>query len=145
LHITGNQNFFAGVGAGSGITTGQQNSFFGRFAGLSNTTGNANSFFGTSAGQTNTAGADNSFFGVASGSGNTTGSSSFRGQDGFPLKRRAGLKLSSHSLVKAVYDPAAKNKATVQVTIINTSQDVKFTLLRFGQSWYIYDIEIYFR
>ncbi len=46
---------------------------------------------------------------------------------------------------KATFDPEVKNKATVQVAIINTSQDVKFTLLQFGQKWYIFDIEIYFR
>jgi hypothetical protein len=73
LSIGGNENTFAGAGAGIHNTTGFFNSFFGFQAGISNTTGTENSFFGTQAGQSNTTGGVNSFFGAFAGSQNTTG------------------------------------------------------------------------
>jgi hypothetical protein len=74
-------NIFAGVGAGSSISSGQGNSFFGNQAGQSNVTGGNNSFFGKSAGNSNTGGGNNSFFGEQSGFGTATGASnSFFGQ-----------------------------------------------------------------
>ncbi|MEP0821960.1 MAG: hypothetical protein HRF44_03845 [Ignavibacterium sp.] len=36
-------------------------------------------------------------------------------------------------------------QATVLVSILNLQQSVKFVLLKFGPSWYIFDIEIYFK
>lgn len=78
----GNQNLFAGLGAGrnttgggntlignaagGGILTGQENSMFGAEAG-SGTTGSENSFFGYVAGQRNSTGRNNSAFGAWAG------------------------------------------------------------------------------
>jgi hypothetical protein len=73
LSNLGNQNLFAGVGAGQ-VNIGNVNAFFGKDAGLANTSGSDNSFFGWSAGAANTGGSFNSFFGVASGLHNKTGS-----------------------------------------------------------------------
>ena len=72
LSVTGNNNFFAGIGAGAS-NTGSSNSFFGSSAGESNTTGPFNSFFGGEAGFDNTIGYGNSSFGRAAGIRNTTG------------------------------------------------------------------------
>lgn len=36
-------------------------------------------------------------------------------------------------------------QSTVRVSILNLRQEVKFVLLKFGQSWYVFDIEIYFK
>lgn len=36
-------------------------------------------------------------------------------------------------------------QSTVRVSILNLRQEVKFVLLKFGSSWYIFDIEIYFK
>lgn len=66
-------NIFAGIGAGSAVTSGGSNSFFGNQAGQSNATGGNNSFFGKSAGNSNTGGGNNSFFGESSGFGTSTG------------------------------------------------------------------------
>ncbi len=74
-------NMFAGIGAGSAITSGGGNSFFGNQAGQLNTIGGANSFFGRFAGNSNTDGGNNSFFGEQSGFGTSTGGrNSFFGQ-----------------------------------------------------------------
>ena len=65
-------NTFAGVGAGTNITSGFSNSFFGRNAGFLTTTGTFNAFFGKDAGLKNTSGFSNVFVGSAAGSSNTT-------------------------------------------------------------------------
>jgi hypothetical protein len=75
LSLAGQNNLFAGVGAGAANTTGAFNSFFGSGAGISNTTGFVNSFFGSGAGGSNTTGTANSFFGRSAGVFNTTGNS----------------------------------------------------------------------
>ena len=113
----GNENLFAGRGAGSDSVTGCCNSAFGNGSGpligggFSNTffghnaghqTANAtfNSFFGTFAGTANQTGEGNSFFGLSAGGFNTIGSSnSYFGQ-------QAGLKAtgSSNTFVGAFAD-----------------------------------------
>lgn len=37
------------------------------------------------------------------------------------------------------------DQATVKVEVPNLSQEVKFVLLKFGNAWYIFDMEIYFK
>jgi hypothetical protein len=93
LTITGNDNTYAGYGAGeiissgefntffgskagANVTTGSQNSFFGYEAGKQNT-GQANTFLGYGAGRSNTTGTFNTFIGVQTGAQNTTGSSNY--------------------------------------------------------------------
>jgi hypothetical protein len=73
LSNPGQENLFAGAGAGTVNTTGAQNTLVGDSAGASNTTGNANAFFGKSAGALTTMGSGNAFFGVGAGVLNTTG------------------------------------------------------------------------
>lgn len=34
---------------------------------------------------------------------------------------------------------------TIHVNVLNLRQEVKFVLLKFGRSWYVFDIEIYFK
>jgi hypothetical protein len=72
LAAPGNQNLFAGIGAGAS-NTGAINAFFGSSAGQANTTGESNAFFGTQAGMFNTTARNNSFFGALAGRANTTG------------------------------------------------------------------------
>lgn len=76
FNTTGGSNSFFGTQAGGGNLTGNFNSFIGKFAGFGNTSGGANSFFGASAGQNNTSGGNNAFFGDSSGLSNTVGSGS---------------------------------------------------------------------
>ncbi len=73
LSAAGTKNLFAGINAGTNITTGGTNAFFGNESGSSNTIGDNNSFFGFNAGLSNDIGLNNSFFGKASGSANTSG------------------------------------------------------------------------
>jgi hypothetical protein len=73
LSAVGNQNLFAGIGAGRSGNGAAANTYVGNFAG-SNTTGNENSFFGASAGAGTTTGWENSFFGYVAGQRSTTGS-----------------------------------------------------------------------
>ena len=72
LSNAGNENLFAGVGAGA-ANTGTNNAFFGASAGQANTTGSGNAFFGNLAGAANTTGVANAFFGLTAGAANTTG------------------------------------------------------------------------
>jgi hypothetical protein len=37
------------------------------------------------------------------------------------------------------------NQANVRVEVPSLSQQIKFTLLKFGNAWYIFDMEIYFK
>lgn len=37
------------------------------------------------------------------------------------------------------------NQASVRVEVPNLSQQIKFVLLKFGNAWYIFDMEIYFK
>jgi hypothetical protein len=72
-NTTGGSNSFFGVQAGGGNLTGNFNSFFGKFSGFGNISGGANSFFGASSGQNNSSGGNNAFFGDSSGLSNTVG------------------------------------------------------------------------
>ncbi|MFL6231104.1 MAG: beta strand repeat-containing protein [Pyrinomonadaceae bacterium] len=72
LSTAGNNNLFAGIGAGTN-NTGFDNSFFGSIAGQSNTTGEGNTFVGTNAGYSNTSGNSNALLGFGAGYFNTTG------------------------------------------------------------------------
>ena len=75
-------NLFAGVTAGSSITTGNNNAFFGASAGLNNTSGYSNSFFGQAAGYLNTKGSGNTFIGDGAGFFTSTGNNNtFIGQN----------------------------------------------------------------
>ncbi len=38
-----------------------------------------------------------------------------------------------------------RTEATIKVEVPTLSQEIKFTLLKFGNAWYIFDVEIYFR
>lgn len=38
-----------------------------------------------------------------------------------------------------------QTEVTVKVDVPSLSQEVKFTLLKFGNAWYIFDMEIYFK
>jgi hypothetical protein len=38
-----------------------------------------------------------------------------------------------------------QNQATIKVEVPSLSQEVKFILLKFGNEWYIFDMEIYFK
>jgi hypothetical protein len=38
-----------------------------------------------------------------------------------------------------------QQRATVNVEVPSLSQQIQFTLLKFGNAWYIFDMEIYFR
>lgn len=38
-----------------------------------------------------------------------------------------------------------QTEVTVKVDVPSLSQEVKFTLLKFGSAWYIFDMEIYFK
>jgi hypothetical protein len=67
LGASGNNNIFAGFGAGEANNGGVQNSFFGDAAGKATTTGSFNSFFGREAGRLNTTGFSNAFFGYQAG------------------------------------------------------------------------------
>ncbi|MGB7202256.1 MAG: tail fiber domain-containing protein [Pyrinomonadaceae bacterium] len=81
LSVAGNQNVFAGVGAGQSNTTGGFNAFFGSGAGFTNAGGDENSFFGYTSGRNNSSGGANSFFGKNAGFNNTAGgSNSFVGR-----------------------------------------------------------------
>lgn len=73
LGVLGLNNVFAGIGAGTNLTTGVRNAFFGRLAGNDNQTGTDNSFFGNNSGL-NTTSSGNSFYGSRAGTSNTTGS-----------------------------------------------------------------------
>ncbi|KXK03900.1 MAG: hypothetical protein UZ17_ACD001000997 [Acidobacteria bacterium OLB17] len=66
-------SLFAGVGAGSSVTTGSANTFIGMDAGQSNTTGISNTFVGLQAGQSNVSGNWNTFVGLWAGLNNTSG------------------------------------------------------------------------
>ena len=94
INGSGENNFFAGSGAGRSTTDsegasnnnfigyqagyyntfGYYNNFFGRYAGRSNTFGSNNNFFGSDAGFSNTEGSYNNFFGHCAGFSNTFGS-----------------------------------------------------------------------
>lgn len=37
------------------------------------------------------------------------------------------------------------HQSTVHVNVLNLRQEVRFVLLKFGTSWYIFDIEIFFK
>jgi hypothetical protein len=67
LGIPGTNNLFAGVNAGSSISSGYDNSFVGASAGGLNSSGAANSFFGYAAGYSNVSSSSNSFFGHGAG------------------------------------------------------------------------------
>jgi len=71
----GENNFFAGQGAGQFTTNGSNNNFLGSNAGQNNTNGSDNNILGYQAGQFNTSGYNNNFFGSYAGNSNTTGSS----------------------------------------------------------------------
>jgi hypothetical protein len=76
LGIGGNQNTFAGIGAGASSTAlAENNTYFGSSAGQNSTTTGGNSFFGAASGRLNTSGGSNSFFGNNTGEHNTTGES----------------------------------------------------------------------
>lgn len=81
LSVAGEQNLFAGVGAGQANTSSFFNTFVGSEAGTSNTTGSSNSLFGTEAGFSITTGGGNSFFGVNSGRQTTGNNNSFFGNN----------------------------------------------------------------
>jgi len=82
LHASGDQNLFAGEGAGDATTTGFLNAFFGSQSGLYNTSGALNAFFGKSTGKANKDGSNNSFFGAQSGVRNVSGgANTFIGED----------------------------------------------------------------
>jgi hypothetical protein len=70
---SGENNFFAGQGAGQFTTNGSNNNFVGSGAGSTNTTGSDNNILGYQAGQFNTSGFSNNFFGSYAGNFNTTG------------------------------------------------------------------------
>jgi len=72
LSVTGTNNTFGGLNAGSSNSTGANNSFFGNSAGQANTIGASNTFYGSFAGQNNTA-SFNSFFGNNAGLVNSSG------------------------------------------------------------------------
>lgn len=38
-----------------------------------------------------------------------------------------------------------QTEVTIKVDVPSLSQEVKFTLLKFGNAWYIFDMEIYFK
>lgn len=80
LSIPGNQNLFAGIGAGQAWNGGIRNSFFGFNAGGSNESGGSNTMVGYLAGTNSTAGNNNSFFGAGSGQFTTGSDNSFFGK-----------------------------------------------------------------
>lgn len=72
LQISGTDNLFVGVGAGTASGGTSNNTFAGFNAGNANTA-TGNSFFGYDAGLNNTSGNQNTFVGISAGSDNTTG------------------------------------------------------------------------
>src|SRR6266568_3377913 len=72
LSVTGTNNAFGGLNAGSSNSTGANNTFYGNFAGQNNTA-SFNSFFGNNAGLVNSSGTGNSFFGYNAGRNTSTG------------------------------------------------------------------------
>jgi hypothetical protein len=46
--------------------------------------------------------------------------------------------------IQELNENGSRTVGTVQVNVLNLRQEVRFVLLKFGQSWYVFDLEIYF-